>query len=261
MIDILNNPGGVKPTAGLRQAPGDTAGPAAERRAVMASDSCRLTDLARMWAVTGDDRRALVLTAGWSGRWVTTWKVAGREVTCPAAGMGGFPVPGCGPVRHFTWRTHQGHRPGLQSMTATGRPARVREPCRAAAAAGPGFPGRARGGLAAAPDAVRVGGGAAGAHSRFPGRHRRGHVAGGCASCGPDRGGRPGQVRRLGRGGAGLRVAVRGGGRLEAARDDHAGYAVGAAAAAERPAWPDRGAARRGRRRPGAVRSPVAAAC
>ena len=74
-----------------------------------------------MWAVTEDDRRALVLTAGWSGRWVTTWKVAGREVTCPAAGMGGFPVPGCGPVRHFTWRTHQGHRPGLQSMTATGR--------------------------------------------------------------------------------------------------------------------------------------------
>ncbi len=68
-----------------------------------------------MWAVTGDDRRALVLTAGWSGRWVTTWKVAGREVTCPAAGMGGFPVPGCGPVRHFTWRTHQGHRPGLQT--------------------------------------------------------------------------------------------------------------------------------------------------
>lgn len=74
-----------------------------------------------MCAVTDDDRRAVVLTAGWSGRWVTTWKVAGRDVACPVAGMGGFPVPGCEPVRHFTWSTRQGHRPGLQSMAGTGR--------------------------------------------------------------------------------------------------------------------------------------------
>jgi hypothetical protein len=112
----------VKPTAtGLRRATGDTVGPTAERRAAMASDCCGLTDLARMCAVTDDDRRALCLTAGWSGRWMTTWKVAGLEVTCPAAGMGAFPVPGCEPVRHFTWRTGQGHRPGLQSMAGTGR--------------------------------------------------------------------------------------------------------------------------------------------
>ncbi|MGH7734057.1 MAG: hypothetical protein ACREOE_10250, partial [Gemmatimonadales bacterium] len=71
--------------------------------------------------MTDDDRRALRLTAGWSGRWVTTWKVAGLDVTCPVAGMGGFPVPGCGPVRHFTWSTRQGHRPGLQSLAGTGR--------------------------------------------------------------------------------------------------------------------------------------------
>jgi hypothetical protein len=74
-----------------------------------------------MCAVTDDDRRAVVLTAGWSGRWVTTWKVAGRDVACPVAGMGGFPVPGCEPVRHFSWSTRQGHRPGLQSMAGTGR--------------------------------------------------------------------------------------------------------------------------------------------
>ena len=89
--------------------------------AALASDCCGLTDLARMCAVTGDDRSALVLTAGWSSRWMTTWKAAGREVTCPVAGMGGFPVPGCGPVRHFTWRTGQGHRPGLQCLAGTGR--------------------------------------------------------------------------------------------------------------------------------------------
>ena len=87
----------------------------------MASDSCGLTDLTEMCAVTDGDRRALVLTGGWSGRWMTTWKVAGAKVTCPVADMGVFPVPGCEPVRHFTWATGQRHRPGLQSMTGTGR--------------------------------------------------------------------------------------------------------------------------------------------
>ena len=52
---------------------------------------------------------------------MTTWKVAGCEVTCPVTGMDAFPVPGCEPVRHFTWRTGQGHRPGLQSLASTGR--------------------------------------------------------------------------------------------------------------------------------------------
>jgi hypothetical protein len=111
----------VLAVAGLRRATGDTAGSAAGRHAVMASDSCGLTDLAEMCAVSDDDRRALVLTGGWSGRWMTTWKVAGEKVTCPVAGMGAFPVPGCEPVRHFTWSTRQRHRPGLQSLAGTGR--------------------------------------------------------------------------------------------------------------------------------------------
>jgi hypothetical protein len=109
------------PVAGLRRAADDTAGSAAGRPAGVASDSCGLTDLAEMCAVSDDDRRALVLTGGWSGRWMTMWKVAGEKVTCPVADMGAFPVPGCQPVRHFTWATGQRHRPGLQSMAGTGR--------------------------------------------------------------------------------------------------------------------------------------------
>ncbi|MGH3226561.1 MAG: hypothetical protein ACRDPY_49105, partial [Streptosporangiaceae bacterium] len=109
MVNILNTP----------DAASDAAGIAAGRQAGIASDACGLTDLARMCAVTDDDRRALCLTAGWGGRWVTMWKVDGREVTCPVAELGRFPVPGCGPVRHFTWSTRQGHRPGLQSMAGT----------------------------------------------------------------------------------------------------------------------------------------------
>jgi hypothetical protein len=107
--------------AGLRQVAGGTAGPSAGYRAAMASDCCGLTDLAVMCAVTDDDRRALVLAGGWSGRWMATWKVDGLKVTCPVADMGAFPVPGCEPVRHFTWSTGQRHRPGLQSLAATGR--------------------------------------------------------------------------------------------------------------------------------------------
>ena len=105
----------MSPAAAPRQAACDTG------TAAVASDRCELADLATMCEVTDGDRRALVLTAGWSSRWVATWKVAGRDVACPVADMGGFPVPGCEPVRHFTWSTGQGHRPGLQSMTATGR--------------------------------------------------------------------------------------------------------------------------------------------
>jgi hypothetical protein len=111
--------------AAPRRAAGDLEGSARARpsgaNAVLASDCCALTDLAAMCAVTDEDRGALVLTAGWSRRWVTTWKVAGQDVACPVADMGGFPVPGCEPVRHFTWSTRQGHRPGLQSMAGTGR--------------------------------------------------------------------------------------------------------------------------------------------
>src|SRR6266481_6755263 len=124
MVDIINLRQGdpARPAvAGLRRATGDTARSAAGRPAALASDSCGLTDLAEMCAVDDGDRRALVLTGGWSGRWMTTWKVAGEKVTCPVADMGAFPVPGCEPVRHFTWSTGQRHRPGLQSMTGTGR--------------------------------------------------------------------------------------------------------------------------------------------
>src|SRR5260370_10995659 len=110
--------------AGIRRA-GGADGPAVElpvsAAMALASDSCGLADLAQMCAVTEEDRRGLVLTAGWSGRWMTTWKVAGLKVTCPVADMGAFPAAGCEPVRHFAWATRQGHRPGLQSMAGTGR--------------------------------------------------------------------------------------------------------------------------------------------
>ena len=157
--------------------------------------------------------------------------------------MGGFPVPGCEPVRHFTWATGQRHRPGLQSMAGTGRLH--------------GFESHAEQRLLLALDFL-------GAREVVSQPHRmRFESAAGPREHTPDflavtgegtwlldvrpadriEAAGPGQVRRLGRGGAGLRVAVWRGGRLAAARDDHPGHAVGAAAAAARPARPGRGAA------------------
>jgi hypothetical protein len=41
-------------------------------------------------------------------------------VICPVRDLGSFPVPGCQPVRRFSWRRSQRHRPGLQFMVSTG---------------------------------------------------------------------------------------------------------------------------------------------
>jgi hypothetical protein len=58
---------------------------------------------------------------GWAGRWTTTWKVSGSDVVCPVRDLGSFPVPGCQPVRRFSWSRGQRHRPGLLFMVSTGR--------------------------------------------------------------------------------------------------------------------------------------------
>jgi hypothetical protein len=41
-------------------------------------------------------------------------------VVCRVGDLGSFPVPGCEPVRRFSWRRGQRHRPGLQFLVSTG---------------------------------------------------------------------------------------------------------------------------------------------
>lgn len=62
----------------------------------------------------------LDLEPGWAARWTAAWQVSGAEVVCPAHDLGSFPVPGCEPVRRFSWARGQRHRPGLQFMVSTG---------------------------------------------------------------------------------------------------------------------------------------------
>ena len=85
---------------------------------VIHSDSCGLADLVADCQVT--PASVLDLSDGWAGRWSAAWRVSGSEVVCPVRDLGSFPVPGCEPVRRFSWSRAQRHRPGLQFMVSTG---------------------------------------------------------------------------------------------------------------------------------------------
>src|SRR5260221_4122586 len=85
------------------------------------SDSCGLLDLVvDAQAVPGRPDEVLDLGDGWAGRWSAAWRVSGLEAVCPVRDLGSFPVPGCEPVRRFSWSRRQRHRPGLQFMVSTG---------------------------------------------------------------------------------------------------------------------------------------------
>ncbi|WP_223775403.1 TnsA-like heteromeric transposase endonuclease subunit [Streptomyces sp. 135] len=84
------------------------------------SHRCTWTDL--LVPVSLDaGRDALDLSDGWANRWTATWRYAGDEVTGPVRHLGQVPVAGRGPMRGFTWRRDQRHRPGLGPLLATGR--------------------------------------------------------------------------------------------------------------------------------------------
>ncbi|GAA3368192.1 hypothetical protein GCM10020367_05550 [Streptomyces sannanensis] len=65
-------------------------------------------------------REDLEQTDGWTDRWTAMWKYAGDEATGPVRHLGQVPVASRGPMRGFTWRQDQRHRPGLGSLPATG---------------------------------------------------------------------------------------------------------------------------------------------
>jgi hypothetical protein len=85
------------------------------------SDRCGLDELFLAYGTGDAERGRLALHAGWPQRWTATWQSAGGEVACAAGDLDSVPLDGCKPVRRFSWRRRQRHRPGLQFMVSTGR--------------------------------------------------------------------------------------------------------------------------------------------
>jgi hypothetical protein len=85
------------------------------------SPSCGITDLALVYEVPEAARRELSCGAGWEGRWEVSWRRDGAVTASRVSDLGQFLAGECQPWRHFTWRTGQRHRPGLQFLVSTGR--------------------------------------------------------------------------------------------------------------------------------------------
>ncbi len=87
----------------------------------LASDRCLLEDLCLAWDEFAGPSAVLVLDAGWVRRWRAAWRLSGSSVVCAVRDLASVPTAGCEPVRRFSWRTGQRHRPGLQYLVSTGR--------------------------------------------------------------------------------------------------------------------------------------------
>lgn len=85
------------------------------------SDECRLHDLALPYTGFTDSAQALDLDENWHARWTTTWKFGLASDTSPVRNLDKVDLRQSVPVRRFTWRTDQFHRPGLEYLMSTDR--------------------------------------------------------------------------------------------------------------------------------------------
>lgn len=86
-------------------------------RAKIASDSSHLNQLVMEFDGDAEIRDRLRLVDDWLRRWSSTWRIGVGEVCWPIGDMAHVPVMSSRPMRGFTWRAKQRHRP----MASTGR--------------------------------------------------------------------------------------------------------------------------------------------
>ncbi|MEV7770125.1 TnsA-like heteromeric transposase endonuclease subunit [Kitasatospora sp. NPDC086791] len=85
------------------------------------SDECDLTALTSAFASVDAHRARLALGENWTRRWTASWQLNSSQVVWPVRDLASVPVLDSQPVRRFTWRARQLHRPGLEFMVSTGR--------------------------------------------------------------------------------------------------------------------------------------------
>ncbi|GAA3656105.1 hypothetical protein GCM10022224_019070 [Nonomuraea antimicrobica] len=61
----------------------------------------------------GSGRQGLALEGDWPRRWTVTWRANEAEVSCPVRDLVQMPWLNSDPIRGFSWRRDQRHRPGL----------------------------------------------------------------------------------------------------------------------------------------------------
>lgn len=71
--------------------------------------------------VRSTDASRLDLDEGWPDRWLVTRRPGGEKVSCAVRDLARMPGTEVSPVRWFSWRREQRHRPGLQYLVTTGR--------------------------------------------------------------------------------------------------------------------------------------------
>ncbi|MFF1400436.1 TnsA-like heteromeric transposase endonuclease subunit [Streptomyces sp. NPDC058287] len=85
------------------------------------SDSSHLEQLVTAYDGDAGLQDRLGLTGDWVRRWSSTWQLGDGKVCWPIRDMAHVPVLSSRPMRGFTWRAKQRHRPGLEVMASTGR--------------------------------------------------------------------------------------------------------------------------------------------
>jgi hypothetical protein len=85
------------------------------------SHTCTLDDLVMRYAVDAGAAGCLDTGPGWARRRTARWTVTGADLICPVRDLAGAAAMASVPVRGFTGRARQRHRPGLQYLLATGR--------------------------------------------------------------------------------------------------------------------------------------------
>lgn len=69
----------------------------------------------------GDAAARLDLGEGWPDRWRVSWKAGQRTESRSVGELARVPLAGADPIRVFSWRRGQRHRPGLEYLVSTGR--------------------------------------------------------------------------------------------------------------------------------------------
>jgi hypothetical protein len=88
---------------------------------VVWSHACTLDGLCAPYALPEGAVRQMDSGPGWARRWTATWKTGKADVVCPVKDLAGAPVLSSVPLRRFSWRSGQEHRPGLECLVSTGR--------------------------------------------------------------------------------------------------------------------------------------------